>query len=155
MIFLIPTAVARTPVSNSARTLVLTHDTNDHLAPSLCDDGPPPSSCDDGTHPSSCDDGGIMYLHRVTADNGTASDDGNAPDDGTAHDDGTAPPSCGADGIVPLYPSDSAAPSNAPHPRNVAHSNAAPPHSIASSDATPPRNAAPRDAAPPCDIAKP
>ena len=85
--------------------------------------------------PSSYDDDGIMHLHRATPD------------------DGTAPPSCDADGIVPLRPSNSEAPSNAAPPRNVAHSDAAPPRSVAPSDAAPPHNVGPSDAAPPRNVA--
>ena len=130
------TTTTSAPQAYSASTLALPHDT---------DDGMVPSSCDNGTAPSSCEDSSFLHLHRA------------------APDDGTTPPSCDADGIVPLRPSDSAAPSDAAPPRNVAHSDPAPPRNVAHSDAAPPRNivlskaAAPRnvvhsDTAPPCDI---
>ena len=128
----------------SASNLVLPHDTDDGMAPSLCDDSASRLSFDAGS---------IMHLHRATPDNGKAPNDGKGPEDGTVYEDGTAWPSCYADVIVPLHPNDSTAPSDAATPHNAAPSYAASPCSVASRDATPPRNAAPSDAAPPYRVA--
>ena len=69
-----------------------------------------------------------------------------------APNDGTTPPSCDADGIVPLRPSDSAVPGDAAPPRNVVHSDTAPPRNVAHCDAVPLRNVARSNDAPPRNI---